>query len=173
MGTPGRLSRHDARGSMAMEFGRSAVFGRHDSMDALIQEIRSASAAVRAIPRSTLAARLRTADADVHGQLARRRWANLRQLVHTSLYVRRRWHSVVVATSLSDATLLEPKVDWRSQPGADILVQPLTVESMLALAGLHDIPRLDSAGQNDRKYVLPISARPPWQRFWDPPTGLA
>jgi len=132
-------------------------------MRRLILETRSAAAAARSVPRSAVAARMRKVQAE-HHQVGRAMWARVQRRVLAPVLIRMRWHDTIAAAVTGDVLLLRQWVDWhpKREPQQPPSHPPaLSVDELMKELGLQ--PARPQTSEAKRKYVMPLSARPPWQ----------
>lgn len=143
-------------------------------MRRLIVETRNAAAAARSVPRSAVAARLRKVQA-AHHQVGRAMWARVQRRMLAPVLIRMRWHDVIAAAVAGDTLLLRQHVAWlpehAPQPPAS-RPPALSVDELMKELGLQPARPQSTSGEAKKKYVMPISARPPWQQYCDRPPRL-
>merc|ERR1712050_286317 len=134
-----------------------------DSMYRLIQDIREASDAANEIPRSSVAAALRQAEA-AHDPIAPRRWGLLCKWVLKPLRIRQTWHAVigvaVVAARMGDAKVpraSQVKLLNVRQRRRSVHRPPITVEDMMHV--IEPPEQSSSARRAEKKITMPTTAR--------------
>ena len=133
-----------------------------DSMHRMILEIRATNAQTAAIPRSKVAAKLRRAEA-THYQAGRKGWRTVRMWYLTPLYIRQAWYDVINAASQGGKLGRAIKLPMERTFGR---LPPMSVEDMEHI--VQDPRPSTSASERRGSYTLPLSARPPWQRYCKP-----